>query len=66
MLLHFFFFPVFLTLNITDQFSLSLGFSCCPFLSVPHQQWELKKEEIGEKNVEGKPHNFYCDEIWLV
>lgn len=41
-------------------------FSCCPLFSVPHQQWELKKEETGEKNAQGKTHNFCCGETWLI
>lgn len=67
LLLFFFFFSscVFSPEHHRDQFFLSLGFLCHPLFSVPHQ-WELKKEETGERNVEGKTHKFCCGETWLM
>ena len=52
------------TLNITDWFLLSSGFSYCPLLSVPHLHWEVKKEENWEGNAEEKnPTTFIAEKL---
>jgi len=42
------------TPGIADSLSLSAGFCYCSLLFVPHPQWEVKKEENWERNVEEK------------